>query len=809
MTKRFWLLSLFWFVAGVIIFFLALILLVTVYFELQLPSRSEIRDVHLEVPLRVMTSDGKLIAEYGAEKRIPVPLNQIPQNLINATLATEDQRYYSHSGVDVLGLLRASVVLVTTGHKEQGGSTITMQVARNYFLTRKKTFNRKIREILLAYKIDHTFSKDKVLELYFNKIFYGTRAYGVAAAAQTYYGKQLNQLTLAECATISGIPQAPSSLNPLANAKASMERRNHVLKRMLELDYITKQQFDMAVHAPNTAHYHGLIMGTNAPYVGEVIRAEMVSRFGDAAYSGDYVVYTTINSHLQNFANEAVRNSVLAYDHRHGYRGPAGRVEGSLHHRRKQLNHLSTVNGLRPAMVTQVNDQEKTLTAQLANGMMIIIPWDGMKWARHVTVEEDHQHFGPMPTQPSDIVQVDEVIYVRQLAEGWELSQVPRVEAALVSMNPQDGSILAMVGGFSDNDNNFDHAIQAYRQPGSGFKTFIYSAALNKGFTLASMINDAPVVLSLGGGQGLWRPQNDTRKFYGPTTLLTALTQSRNLVSIRLLQAIGVPYAIDYATRFGFQSSQLPKNLTLALGTASVTPLQMSTAYSIFANGGYGVLPHLVSRILDSNGKLVFQPRIPTAKTLSDDPLFPKATQVITPQNAFLITEALKNVIQRGTAKKAASLNRPDLAGKTGTTSDTHDAWFNGYNYALETTVWVGFDQPRPLFEFGSKAALPMWIDFMSEALAGTPLSEMPMPANMIQVRIDPATGLLARPGDKNAITEYFEQGHVPTEMSPENTPVNQPGKQAGDEESPSSNNNKGGNNGSNEEPTTVEQQLY
>jgi len=801
MAKHRWFLRLIWCLFGAAIFGLILVALVIVYFELQLPSKTEIKDVHLEVPLRVFTSDGQLIAEYGAERRIPVPLAQIPQDIINATLATEDQRYYSHPGVDILGLLRASVVLVTTGHKEQGGSTITMQVARNYFLNNKKTFNRKIREILLAYKIDHTFSKNKVLELYFNKIFYGNRAYGIAAAAQIYYGKQLNQLTLAECATLAGIPKAPSSLNPLADVPASMDRRNHVLERMLDEGYITRAQYAEATHAPNTARFHGLLIGTKAPYVGEIIRNEMVSKFGQAAYSGDFEVYTTVNSALQTYANETLRNGVLAYDQRHGYRGPVTSlgetIPNHLHKWQKVLKNLPTVNGLQPAVVMNIDDTGRSATAMLTNGMLIIMPWDGMSWARRMKIQDDQQLFMRAPQKPSDIFKVGDVIYVNQLADGWQLSQIPKVEAALISMNPQNGSVLALVGGFDDSENNFNHAVQAYRQPGSGFKPFIYSAALAKGFTLATMINDAPVVLAQDNGTGFWRPENDTRKFYGPTSLLVALTQSRNLVSIRLLQMIGIPYAIDYATRFGFNKNQMPEGLSLALGTASVTPLQMANAYSVFANGGYRVAPHLVNYITDSNGKVIFQPQIAVTPPTKLGPYHYAAPQVITAQNAFLITQALKNVIREGTAKLAAqSLNRTDLAGKTGTTQNTVDAWFNGYNHALETTVWVGFDQPQPLFEFGAKAALPIWIDYMRQALQNSPENDLPQPTGIVAVKIDPQSGLLARPGDNNAIVQYFDAAHVPTMMS-----LSSGG-------SSNSSGSSGGSSGSSS-GDTAEQQLY
>ena len=773
------------------------VILVIIYFELQLPNVSDLKDVQLQVPLRIFTPNGKLIAEYGEKRRNPVRLKQIPSAVIDATLATEDQRYYYHSGVDILGLLRAAVVLVTTGRKEQGGSTITMQVARNYFLTRRKTFTRKIKEILLAYKIDHTLSKDKVLELYFNKIFYGNRAYGISAASHVYYGKPLAQLTLAQSAMLAGLPQAPSYLNPIANPKAALVRRDHVLWRLHDEKYITQQQYQQALQEPVTAKYHDLKPAVNAPYVAEMAKNEMLQKYGKQAYSIGLKVFTTIQPNLQKDANKALTQGVLAYDKRHGYRGPlenlGSPVPTDLTAWQASLKKIPNDNVLQAAAILSISDTSKTVTAMLADGTQIKINWPAMGWARKQYFKNGQEYLGNKPNKPSDILKVGDVIFTNQKNNQWQLSQAPQAESALVSIDPQTGAILALVGGFNYEKSNFNRVVQAYRQPGSSFKPFIYSAALAKGFTLASMINDAPVVIAANNDNGLWRPENDTRKFYGMTSLKEALMQSRNLVSIRLLQLIGIPYAIDYATRFGFKPNQMPHGLSLALGTASVTPLQMAEGYSIFANGGYRVTAHLINHITDSNGKILFQTQTPivcdatcqTAKqanntdsatpapvkpTTSTDaangstvsPTRPDATQVITPQNAFLMTQAMKAVITDGTGKQALSLNRPDLAGKTGTTNKKIDAWFSGYDHTLVTTAWIGFDKPRPLYEYGEQAALPIWINFMKSALKGKPESNQPTPSNIISVRINPKTGKAANAGTKNAIFEYFRQQYAP-----------------------------------------------
>lgn len=775
-----------------------------VYLQSELPDVTQLKDIQLQEPLQIYSSDGQLIGDYGPVHRIPVTIDQIPQQLINAVLATEDSRYYEHGGIDIIGLMRATAELLMTGQKSQGGSTITMQVARNFYLTRKKTFTRKLNEIMLAMKIDNDLSKQKILELYLNKVYFGERAYGVGAAAQVYYGKTLNQLTLGEMAVLAGLPQAPSSINPIINPDAAKKRRDHVLSRMLQLGFINKDQYAAALAEPIDARYHGSQVSIHAPYVGEMVRDLMVASFGEDAYTHGYKVYTTIDSQLQMAADTASRSALLSYDKRHGYRGPmanwgpAPSDAVGLEKWQTQLRTITRVNGMRAAAVISVNSVGAT--ALISNGKIINLPWDALAWARP-KINDDT--WGKQPKKPSDILKSGDVIWVQNNSDGtWWLSQVPRAQCALVSLNPQNGQISSLVGGYDYRLSSFNRVVQAQRQPGSSFKPFIYAAAFDKGFTLASVINDAPLVLWDPGAGKLWRPQNDTHKFYGPTTLRVALTQSRNLVSIRLLQALGVPYAIKYAERFGFTNDQLPHNLTLALGTADVTPLQMVSAYAAFANGGYRVTPYIIDRVEDAQGNVVYQakPKMAcanctadsTADAVADDgsvmdtqvlsPSFnnntsaQQAPEIISPQIAFLINSGLQSVIQNaaGTAHSATILNRTDIAGKTGTTSDFRDTWFDGYNSDIVATAWIGFDQPESTHEFGAQAALPMWIQFMRVALAGKPEHSLPMPTGIVTEKIDPATGLLAADGQTNAIDEYFLSDNVPRQTAPVNSDNNQ-----------------------------------
>jgi len=727
------------------------------YIVFQLPNVDQLKDVHLQIPLKIYTSDGKLIGEFGEKRRTPVLLNQVPKQLIRAIIDTEDQRFYEHPGVDIIGLARAAKALFLTGKKIQGASTITMQVARNFFLSREKTYYRKFKEMLLAIKIDHEFSKDDILQLYLNKVYFGQSAYGVAAAAQIYYGKTLNQLTLPQIAMIAGLPQAPSRNNPLANPGIALQRRNHVLERMLEENDLDQTTYQLAIQAPLTAKYHILKPIVHAPYVAEMTRMTMRAQLGDAVYDQGLKVYTTINSHLQEIANQTLGDGLLAYSKRHGFMGPEHNL-GSLvdiAKWQKKLQKIPVINNLIPAAVTNV--KEKSVIALLADGTLITIEWPSLSWARRRLAEG---YFGLDPNNASDILKIGDVIRADYKHGVWQMVQAPQINGALVAVNPKNGAVLALVGGFSYQQDKFNCAIQADRQAGSSFKPFIYSAALAKGFTLASIINDAPIVMSDTGENSLWRPQNDTKKFYGPTRLRIGLIKSRNLVSIRLLQAIGIPYAIDYLQHFGFDSQNLPATLSLALGTATVSPIDLTAAYTVFANGGYKIKPFFIDRITNEDDNVIYraQPEM--------SPLYGTAPRVITQENAYLITDAMKDVIRHGTGKRALMLKRSDLAGKTGTTNQQLDAWFVGFNADIVATIWVGFDQPQSLHEQGAQAALPIWIDFMQQALKGIPESTLPRPLDIVTVRIDPKTGLLAYPGQKDAIFELFRKQYMPKQST-------------------------------------------
>ena len=766
-------------VASLFITLVAISSFLFLYLDTELPNVEELKTLQLQTPVRIYTVDGKLISEFGELHRTPVTFEQIPKPLINAVLATEDQRYYEHIGVDPYGLMRAVSQLLVTGTMSQGGSTITMQVARNFYLTRKKTFLRKIHEITLAMKIERLISKEKILELYLNKIYFGSRAYGVAAAAQAYFGKDLDQLTLSEMALIAGLPKAPSALNPFVNKDAAKDRRDHVLHRMLERGYITKAVYQKAIAEPVKVAPRTLTLGIDAPYVAEMVRDSLISQLGDNAYKGGYSVYTTIDSHLQEAANNSLQTNLVAYDQRHGYRAPQHNLgayqPGMLDEWVSALSELPPIHGKHSAVAIKMGN--KLLTALLDNGQIVPV---SLVWNKT-----------PVPKstfKPGDLIRVE------QSSGQWYLSQLPEVEGALVSLDPKNGAIKALVGGFSYAQSNFNRATQAQRQPGSSFKPFIYAAALDKGYTLSSLVEDAPLEIS-DPSVGIWRPQNDDHIFRGPMRLRVALINSVNLVTIRLLQNIGLNYTVNYLTRFGFEKKQLPHALSLALGTASVTPLQMASAYAVFANGGYQVTPYLIDTIKDSKGQIVYEAKPKIAgldaiakkteadksleKTTNADkaivtpPVVPtalteqSAPSVVSPQIAYLMTTVLQDVIKLGTGKQALVLNRPDIAGKTGTTNEKVDAWFCGYNNSIVTATWVGFDQPRTLHEYGGQAALPMWIDFMRIALAGQPAQTWAQPEDIVSERIDPKSGLLAGPLQFNAVTEFFRKDRAPNEQAP------------------------------------------
>lgn len=790
--------------AGVFSAGLVAALAIYLYFSPSLPDVTTLRDVKYQVPLKIYTSDDKLIAEYGDKQRIPLRFKQIPPQLIHAFLAAEDARFYEHSGVSIRGLLRATYELIRTGHKTQGGSTITMQVARNFFLSDRKTYSRKIREILLALKIEKTLTKDQILDLYLNKIYLGNRAYGIGAASQVYYGKDAKDLTLAQMAMIAGLPKAPSTINPLANPKLALARRAYVLKRMRDLHYITEKQYQNAMQAPITASLHQADIQIHAPYVAEMVRAQMVSRYGDNAYSAGFNVYTTITSKDQLAANHALRNDLLAYTERHGYRGPEAKISldtaairsALVQTRQNQkpeensssnglevsswntiLAKYPTIGGLISGLVLSVHRHSARVYVKTKG--IVDLNWKDMNWARPF-ISQNRQ--GPRPTDAAAILKTGDIIRLRKTTTGWRLSQIPKVQGALVALDPDTGGIVALVGGFDFYRSKFNRVTQALRQPGSSFKPFIYSAALHKGYTPASLINDAPIVVKDSALGGSWRPENYERRFNGPTRLRIGLVESMNLVSIRLLQSIGIDYALSYVSRFGFDSNSLPHNLTLALGSGDVTPLQMAQAYAVFANGGFRTTPYYIERITNGSGQTVFQADHPVAcesncrnisSSMSQSPnevTQSLAKRVITADNAYQMTSMLKDVIRMGTGRAALSLHRTDLAGKTGTTNDQVDAWFCGYDSRRVAVAWVGFDDNKPLghYETGAHAALPMWINFMGAALKGVPESTMPQPPGMVTVRINPKTGKLARPGDPTAVFETFRKKRLPgTDKTP------------------------------------------
>lgn len=730
-----------------------------VYAQSQLPNVSSLKTLELQVPLQIFTKDGLLIQEYGEKRRIPMTYEQIPATLVHALLATEDQRFFDHSGVDILGLGRATLRMIQTGTKSQGGSTITMQVARNFFLNRKKTFLRKFNEIMLAIKIDRELSKEKVLELYLNQIYLGNRAYGVGAAAIIYYGKPLRELNIAQLAMIAGLPQAPSTHNPIVNPVAAKKRRDHVLERLYEEKYITQDQYEDALSQPLTESYHGTHPQVSAPYVAEMIRQSLVEHFGTEAYTKGYKVYTTIDSKLQKAANTISEEHLLAYDRRHGYRGPVGKVDlndpPSI--RDQALNRHPVIGDLQPVVIVSIDQHSASAMDQKDH--LITIPWEGLSWARP---ELRKGFVGRSPTDAHQILTKGDIVYVRFHDDRWNLVQDPEAEVSLIALDPNDGGIEALVGGFDFEKSKFNRATQSERQPGSSFKPFIYAAALNKGYTLATVVNDAPIVIR-DPSQPEWRPHNDNLKFGGPTRLKAALTYSRNLVSIRILDDIGIDYAIDFATRFGFRKETLPHALSLALGSLTVTPMDLTAAYAVFANGGFKIEPYLIDHITNTKGYVLLQAKPTRVCNPCDNPDADLAApRVISEDVAFLINSALQSVIQQGTASAAKVLNRQDIAGKTGTTNEQVDAWFAGYNRDIVVTTWIGFDTPHPLHEYGAALALPLWIDFMRVALLGKPEHTLAEPPGIISIGINPTNGLRARPNQINTITEYFKESELP-----------------------------------------------
>lgn len=741
------------------------------YLSPNLPSVESLRSIELQIPLRVYSSDGKLIAEFGEMRRSPISFDDTPEDFINALLAAEDDNFANHYGVEPGSLLRAAGQIVKTGRIQTGGSTITMQVAKNYFLSSERSFSRKANEILLALQIERELSKDEILELYINKIYLGNRAYGIEAASQVYYGKSIRDISLAEMAMIAGLPKAPSRFNPIANPERSMERRNWILGRMLKLGRITEEAYQEAIAEPLTARLHVTEPGLNAPYIAEMARAEMVGRFGGQAYTDGYSVTTTVPADLQIQAQQSTYKGLVAYDQRHGYRKP----EQSAIPESEWADVLvktRTITQFLPAIVSQV--RVDGITVLLANGEEELVSWQSMRWARPFI---NSRSMGPIPRKAADIVKVGDLIRVRRQSDGsLSFSQIPKVQAALVSLDPNNGAIRALVGGLSFEQSNYNRAIQAKRQPGSSFKPFVYSAALDAGYTAATIVNDAPLEIFEPGMKTVWRPKNDNNTFLGSIRVREGLYRSRNLISIRILKDIGMQYARDYISQFGFNPADLPRNLSLALGTATLTPLEVTTGWTVFANGGYKIEPYLIERIDNRDGKIIFlanPARTPADKiaNTSNELLLAdgeaevrvEAQRIIDERTAYIMTSMLEEVIKHGTARRALSLNRSDLAGKTGTTNESKDSWFVGYNSDFVTTVWAGFDQPQSLGrnEYGGTVALPIWIDYMAYALKDKPVHTPKEPSGMLSLRIDPVTGRIAKPGAENAYYEIFKSEDI------------------------------------------------
>ena len=767
------------------------------YLKPGMPSIEHLREIQLQVPLRIYSSDGKLIAEFGEKRRVPLNYDEIPQPVLDAFLAAEDDRFFEHPGVDYHGLLRAAAQLLMTGERRQGGSTITMQVARNFFLSSEKTYTRKLNEIFLALRIEQHLSKQEILVLYLNKIYMGNRAYGIGAASLIYYGKPVTELTLAQTAMIAGLPKAPSRYNPIADPQRALLRRDYVLGRMLELGKIDQAAYQTALATPVTATLHAAGRDVDAPYIAEIARSEAVERFGVKAYTGGYSIQTTVDSRLQIAANKAIRDAIQAYDLRHGYRSPEQQIDLTQISDEiswdKLLEKQQTVANLYSGLVTSISNDSAEI--YIGDGEHLTLGWNGLNWARAYISEN---RLGPAPKQTSDILQTGDLIRILETSdkEGikyWRLAQIPAVSGALVAVNPNNGAILAMVGGYDFFLSKFNRATQAKRQPGSGFKAFIYSAALENGYTAATLINDAPVVFDDPALEASWRPENYSGKFFGPTRLRYALTMSRNLVSIRLLRAMGTKSALDHAALFGFNRSELPSDLSLALGSGAVTPLKMTEGYAVLANGGFHIEPYLIEQISEKQRGTLFQAELlqvcdenssqnerevevitesNEASSIEGPPIEglpvvkpPKcAKRVISAQNHYLMNSMMRDVVQAGTARRARVLGRKDLAGKTGTSNDQRDAWFNGFNPTIVATTWIGFDNSKPLGrgEVGGRAALPAWISFMREALQGVPEQPLKMPPDMVTIRINAETGKPVSSGETNSLFEVFRQENVP-----------------------------------------------
>ncbi|WP_395374550.1 penicillin-binding protein 1A [Marinicella sp. W31] len=794
-------LKILWFFTKLGIFFgflgIVTLFLAYKYYEPELPSVESIREYKLQVPLRVYSEDGMLMAVFGTKRREPVRIDEIPDWVKQAYIAAEDANFYDHYGFDPKGIMRAVWKLAITGKKSSGGgSTITQQLTRNVFLTLDQTWTRKIKELFLAIKLERTISKDEILELYLNKIPLGHRAYGIAAAADVYYGKQLHELTLAESAMLAAPPKAPSRINPVTSPERALQRRNYVLNRMRELEFITEDEYQQAVNEEDRAYVHQPALELNAPWVAEIIRSAMVERFGEAAYTDGYTVTTTINSVKQQAGEMALRKGLHAYDQRHGFRGPVQHYEldenSDLEKLTEELDKFPNPGGLMTALAVEV--EEEFAIVRLSDGQDVSIDFESSKWAAPYI---DNYRIGNKPKNMQEIVKVGDVVMVLRNDSGvFELSQIPQVQGALVSMNPNDGGIQTLVGGYDFYLSKFNRVTQAKRQPGSGFKPIVYSAALEHGLHASSIINDAPIVFDDEKLERTWRPENYSEKFFGPTRLREGIVKSRNLVSIRVLRQIGINNGRDHILKFGFQPADIPSNLSISLGSPNVTPLEMSRAFSVFANGGFLVEPYLIKSIVNQSGEelLKHQPLLACDNCIDPselqnngplkqekfslieasldtssqqpEPQLTGAPRIISAENRFIIDSFMRDVVTRGTGVKALSLGRKDLSGKTGTANEQRDAWFNGYNPNHVASVWVGFDTPEPLGrgEVGGKAALPIWIEYMETALADEPESGTVIPPGIVRAPIDVGNGMMVKAGTPGHIYEYFMAGSLPEE---------------------------------------------
>ena len=807
-----------------------------------LPQAEELRDIRVQIPLSIYSRDGRLISQFG-ERRTPVDLADMPPVIVEAVLAAEDDRFFEHPGIDYQGTLRAILLFVlNAGEPEQGGSTITQQIARQYFLTRDRTLVRKFKEWILAVRIEREFTKQEILDIFLNTTFFGQHAHGVAAAAQTFFGKPLEEISLSDAAIIAGIPRGPSIFNPIASPEAAKQRRAYVLRRMRELGYISAEEQRKALSVPVDGRRYGPEQQLDAPYVAEMVRAEMIRRFGLAAYTAGLKVTTTIDSRLQRAADDALRGALIDYDERHGYRGELARIPaeelapapgsdtgGGLDAIetarggnpesawRALLADYEPVTGYRTGLVVGLEpipgsedlmtpapeadigglaEAEDDPSAEAGNSLpeframvyfndmgLVAVELESVGWAAPYI---DENRTGSRPGSVADVLAPGDIVRFRETAAGaLRLGQVPEAQGALVALDPMDGAVTALSGGFDFFLSNFNRVTQSRRQPGSAFKPFVYSAALDRGFTAASIFNDAPIVEPSPELEGFWRPTNYSEGFNGPTRLREALIKSLNLVSVRVMQQAGLPHTVDYVRRFGFDELAAPMNPSMSLGAGGVAPLDLAGGYAVLANGGSYVEPYIIETVVDADGETLFaaapalacrnceEPEPPEAELLhSISDIYgaqPPAERIADAQNIYLMNDMLADVVLRGTGARAyRELGRTDLRGKTGTTNDRRDAWFAGFNGDIVAAAWVGFDQERSLGsgEQGARTALPMWIEFMRAALDGRPLNSMERPPGIIDVRIDPATGLAAG-SSETSVFEKFRMDYAPSAPAP------------------------------------------